>query len=621
MTDDPCNEIVIDGATISPDILSTQVTRRENGIDDATLTAFDEEGKSYLGSLNLGVPVVISYKYADGDNIWHSVFKGTIEELAPNMSKAGEVVSATAYGLGYPLKCSVIATEIGSDSDNPTVDTVGKGVAYVIANYVNKLFGDTILDFEGNHIESGYTLQPYYTSVIGPDSISYVKFKYQDCFTAMQDLMKLAGSARYNADPVDWTGLHWIVSSIEIEGLPKYPWIFFAPVGNHDFGFLETYWPSHPITDPIEVKSDFINSSFVVEPFEANFVAVSGRYVYPNKEFFTENHASEWHFEWEDEDGNVTDEETIVRKGDHSVNLRSFKDANFWFDIPHMNIYAIGTEDDIPKLDFWVFRNGTNISVRLFTTWDRYFEADIKDLTEQGDPDNYDKKLWTNVSLEIGPYLKENNNIWTMHGTPDPDWHEICNIGFYLSGVQPMDAYIDGLQLVGSVVCCAYDSTSIAANGVKMLTIKDSLASLHTIDTTASDYAECSLAQTALGELNRNRFDMLSGKIIIPLDPHIMGGQLVHIHASKKPDDSFQIDQDMRITTVQHSFSNSSAVSILTLISDLKSSVPRTNANSNQYNQIINAIDPKHQTKTLASLSTGGDFDPKLTRVCKDYPS
>jgi len=618
MTDNPEEEIIIDGATISPDILSTQVTRRENGVDDARLLAFEEEGKSYLGSLNLGDPVVISYKYADGDNIWHTVFKGTIEELAPNMSRADESVSATAYGLGYPLKCSVIATEIGKDSENSSWETVGKGIRFLVYNWVDKLFNDTIVD-DGATISSGYDLHTYCADTIAPNTISYWEFKYQDCLTALNDLLMLAESARYNADPDNWVGLHWIVDPIEMPAAGTC--VYFATIGDHNIGALETYWPSHTASGTFEVKSDMINSSFVREPFAANFVAVSGRYVYPNKEFFTENHASEWHFEWEDEDGNVTDEETIVRKGDHSVNLRSFKDANFWFDIPHMNIYAIGTEDDIPKLDFWVFRNGTNISVRLFTTWDRYFEADIKDLTEQGDPDNYDKKLWTNVSLEIGPYLKENNNIWTMHGTPDPDWHEICNIGFYLSGVQPMDAYIDGLQLVGSVVCCAYDSTSIAANGVKMLTIKDSLASLHTIDTTASDYAECSLAQTALGELNRNRFDMLSGKIIIPLDPHIMGGQLVHIHASKKPDDSFQIDQDMRITTVQHSFSNSSAVSILTLISDLKSSVPRTNANSNQYNQIINAIDPKHQTKTLASLSTGGDFDPKLTRVCKDYPS
>ena len=610
MTDNPEEEIIIDGATISPDILSTQVTRRENGIDDATLTAFDEEGKSYLGSLNLGVPVVISYKYADGDNIWHSVFKGTIEELAPNMSKAGEVVSATAYGLGYPLKCSVIATEIGSDSDNPTVDTVGKGVAYVIANYVNKLFGDTILDFEGNHIESGYTLQPYYTSVIGPDSISYVKFKYQDCFTAMQDLMKLAGSARYNADPVDWTGLHWIVSSIEIEGLPKYPWIFFAPVGNHDFGFLETYWPSHPITDPIEVKSDFINSSFVVEPFEFNFVAVSGRYVYPNKEYFTENHASEWHIE--NEYGVCVDESNITKVGDYSVKMISNYIQNFWFDIPWTDFYKIGTPEQIPRLDFWVYNTvGTRVDVKLWNDSNNYFIASLTDQCETN--------KWVHFSLEVGPYLEENNNIWTTYG--NPVWTQIENIGFYLSGVAPLIIYVDGLQLVGSVIACAYDSTHVRENGVRILTIKDSLASLNTLDNTDPNYDSCSLAQTALGELLRNKNDIMSGKITIPLNYHLQGGQIVHIHASQKPDKSFQIDKDFRITQVQHNFTTDGAISILTLIDDLKNSVPRTNASSSSYNMIIQAVNPDHQTKTLSSLKTGGDFDPKLTRVCKDYPS
>jgi len=614
MTDNPEEEVIIDGATISPDILSTQVTRRENGIDDAVLIANDEAGKSYLGSLHLGDPVVISYKYADGDNIWHSVFKGTIEELAPNMSKAGEVVSATAYGLGYPLKCSVIATEIGIDSENSSWETVGKGIRFLVYNWVDKLFNDTILDHEGNIISSGYNLDTYCADSIAPNIISYMEFKYQDCLTALNDLLMLAESAAYNADPVNWVGFHWIVDPIVMPGLGNC--LYFAPIGEHDFGALESYWPSHASSGTFEVKSDFINSSFVREPFAANFVAVSGRYVYPAREYFTENHANEWYTD--DVLAHVHDETTIVRVGTKSVFLHAnvgYYNNEFWFDIPWTDFTKIGSKDDTPKLDFWVYNANGELEVRLWTTSGDKFTTSITSQCVTNE--------WVHISLDIeGPYLKEDqvDSTWQKIGTPD--WHKITNIGFFIHGpVLGLETYIDGLQIVGSVVCCAYDSTSIAAFGVKVLTIKDSLASLNTVDSTDPNYDTCSLAQTAKGELLRNRVDILSGKISIPLEPHMMGGQLIHIHASKKPDTSFQIDQDMRITTVQHSFSNSSAVSILTLISDLKSSVPRTNANSNQYNQIINAIDPKHQTKTLASLSTGGDFDPKLTRVCKDYPS
>ena len=613
----PKQKIVINDVEVTPDIISTAVTRRENGIDNVSLTTDDQAGKVYLSTLNLGDKIEVWYKWEDADDEWVIVFGGTIVDLNPNMSKAGEICSVSAYGFGAPLKNMRVAAEYGSQSNNPTVDTIQKAYNQVIANYVNKLMADGI---GSPPVESGYYIRLSYLDV-APDELPYINFKWQDCFSALNDLLKLAGSSRYVDNPLDWAGLHWCVLPYII-GEEEGPRLLVAPIGNHEsITGMGTLWSTHPLLTPIVVKEDMISHSFQHQIFEANFIAVSGRFVYPKNEFWTEGNADEWHFEWEDEDGNVTDEETIVRKGDYSVNLRSFKDANFWFDIPHMNIYALGTENDIPKLDFWVFRNGTNISVKLFTTWDRYFEADIKDLTEQGDPSSYDEKLWTNVSLEIGPYLKENNNIWTMHGTPDPDWHEICNIGFYLSGVQPMDAYIDGLQLIGSVVCCAYDSTHVRENGVRILTIKDSLASLNTLDNTDPNYDSCSLAQTALGELLRNKNDIMSGRIAIPLNYHLQGGQIVHIHASQKPDKSFQIDKDFRITQVQHNFTTDGAISILTLIDDLKNSVPRTNSSSSSYNMIIQAVNPDHQTKTLSSLKTGGDFDPKLTRVCKDYPS
>ena len=619
MVQDKCKEkITINSIEVSPDILSTIVTRRESSIDDVTFIANDEAGKIYLATLNLGDEVKIEYKWEDGDNIWYVVFGGNIVDLNPNMSKAGEICSATAYGFGAPLKNMRIATELGAESVNLTVDTIGKAYNHMITNYVNKLLGDRIGD---PVVDSGYFLQLYYANSVMTDPLNYILFKWQDCFSALQDLIKLAGSSRYVADPSDWAGLHWIVLPYTIEG-DGGPRILVAPIGDHESvdgeihgtGSMEDVWATNAFVYPIEVKSDMITHGFQHQIFEANFIAVSGRFVFPQNEYFTEGHADEWYSD--DVGAHIHDEDTIKMIGAKSVFLHAntgYYHGEFWFDVPWMDMTKIGTKDAMPKIDFWVYNVNGEMEVRLWTTSGDKFSASITSQLETN--------KWVHITLDIdGPFIDGESTIWEKVGTPD--WSQITNIGFTLHGaVLGLEAYIDGLQIIGAVVACAYDSTHIAAHGVKILTVKDSLTELHTLDTESVDYDKCQLALTALGELNRNRVDVLTGQILIPLSPTVKAGQIVHIHASQLPDESFQIDQDFRITEVRHTFTTQGALTQLSLTDDLKNSVPRTNASSDAYSQLIAAMNPDSQTRTFLSLKTGGDFDPKLTIVAKDYPT
>jgi hypothetical protein len=79
-----------------------------------------------------------------------------------------------------------------------------------------------------------------------------------------------------------------------------------------------------------------------------------------------------------------------------------------------------------------------------------------------------------------------------------------------------------------------------------MLTIKDSLAYTDTL----SEDDTSPLAQTAIYELLRNRLVRTTGQIQIPLNPNILAGQLVHIHAVDRnlPDSDWHYKKEILVT-------------------------------------------------------------------------
>ena len=189
--------------------------------------------------------------------------------------------------------------------------------------------------------------------------------------------------------------------------------------------------------------------------------------------------------------------------------------------------------------------------------------------------------------------------------------------------------WFDGLEIANNCIRGAYTSDCgqptidtctkgcIKHYNCRFLTIKDSLASTDNLDP-ANDSSP--LAQLALYELLRNRAIRTTGQITIPLDPTIMPGQLIHIHACYDEANSiYRIDRDFRITEVQHNFIVSGAASLLKLVDDLLNSIPIDTMDP--YSITMRAINPDFQTRTYASLKTGGDFIASQKPISKDYTS
>jgi hypothetical protein len=429
----------------------------------------------------------------------------------------------------------------------------------------------------------------------------------------------------------------------------------------------------------------------------ANYVLVAGNFVLPMNEEWTEGHKELWTIF----SGVLYDDFVYHKVGNSSLHSEGLPvQAPLWTTIikehPNVDIYAIGSNRNIPHVDFFGRRSSVN-QIQLIVGTGTYNDSDLVDdyffidiTSEVGDEE------WsTLISKKLGDWA--DSDTWGEVGSPD--WHQIDYIGFRIHKGETVlftstEFYVDGFGILGSVIRGAYDSTSIGVYDCRFLTIRDSLASQDNLD---PDNDTSPLAQTALYELLRNRLVRTSGQITIPLTPGILPGQLVWIRSSYIPDgenfdlpdvdqsgtivythnsnlmtgentkfttikegmvqhcadsnnytvtkvindtamyvdrpyvsgdgsgnllisSSYMIDRLFRITEVKHLFLITGALTQLTLIDDLKNSIPINTVDP--YSITMRCINPDYQTRTYASLKSGGDiFNIDLIPISKDYPS
>ena len=265
------------------------------------------------------------------------------------------------------------------------------------------------------------------------------------------------------------------------------------------------------------------------------------------------------------------------------------------------------------------------------------FMTDINHFTMCRIPTLVQDKFIDNVMEVTNETIMYNDDRWEqiVWETPNKvnpvDWSNVNYIGFYFknsSQITYADSWVDDLLIEGTTIRGAYTSDCgelsienckkgcIEHYGCRFLTIKDSLACT---DTLLPDKDSTPLAQLALYELLRNRVVRTTGQIQIPLDPTILPGQLTHIHAAYDvTTNTYKIDEDFRITSVLHSFTRRGAFTNLELTNDLKNSIPINT--SDPYTVVMRAINPDYQTKTLASIKTGGDFVADQVPISRDYP-
>ena len=497
--------------------------------------------------------------------------------------------------------------------------------------------------------------------------IPYVKFPYEDCLSALQDIIKYESALQFLQNSV---GYHWINDP---DGN-----LLVAPVNNHHVWgasssyYVDSKWVLKPYATPFIVKQSMITQQFKQEPPIFNDVLVAGKFRCPlNDDICRGKNQGSW-IEFTTLNG------LIDVSAAPSMSFSSYYDAetpqpSIYFQ-PHLStsgmishwIYPLTPSQTsiidftklmgkhtVPSVNFW-FRWGGNTSayeLRLYVddgTGNPYlpsfFTAPISN--------NASQDGWGYVSIDFPNVVyKRDYGSWKLKTdlsnifTTAPvtlEWSDMAKIRYisiacvgYSIEVGTPYVMMYGLSFNGTVIREAYDSLSILGDGTaahpaygcRQTTIKDSFAqtdSLSSADTTSP------LTLESIYDLQRYRKIRTTGEIAIKLDPAWMAGQQIWIQTEYNPNYTnpststhYKIDKWFRITKVTHLFGGKTgALTKLSLTDDLTSSL--TVDTSNVYTTLMRKVNPDFQSRTFGSLKSNADFDlglPILSLDCTSYTS
>lgn len=595
--------------------LSCKVTLRENAVSSAVFEVNDYKSKTYLSKCDVADNVKIEMKYKDGTDTYTQVFGGWIENLVPSLTDK-EAITVTAYGYGIALSNMLVRHEYGQESNYPTLDTIqevltdaGQGV---IPKYVEKvLTGDN----------SGYTINTTKVPALAhTTAYKYLYFPGKPAIKCLQDLVEL-----YGASEAPNAGCHWIIVP---SGTTAY--LCLATVGNHEnppADVWPTWWNTDQAGSTIEVKKDMVDSRFEKQRSNANFVLFSGVFRRPaNGDNWTENNAGDWGVQ-----GNTVAENEngagLYKVGSYSIrgrlaNLGELGDIYYPSSADlNLNVENIGTENTIPRISFYARRNANadvstvrpflKIGTGAVANNNYFYYYCAQEMT------NVDE--WKQLSFPLGPYydLAERAHDvrhFEWRTTGSPTWVGVDYIKFeFYSDLADARIYIDGLYISGIVTRAAQDTGLYSTQKARMFHIRDDIPKDDSL--IASDDSG-QIGQLCKGELYRAVTTPIHGRIVIPGKETIKAGQLCHIHFGKKSDGSFNINSDMRIIEVTHSFAPDGFRTYLTLTDDVKNSYPIQPTDA--YNALLEAVKPGFQGRESSSIYAG-QVDINQTVLKKSY--
>jgi len=255
--DNPKMQVIIDGATISENCISTVLNLKENAISEVTLIANDEQGETYLNDVNLNDTITIKFKYEDfGVQTWGAIpvsFSGEVVDLQPQLDLQNEVCAIKGYGIGIGLKRMLTGEEYGIQSKHPQLGSLREIVTDetfgIIPRYFNQIFGS---------LSSGYTIGTDHIADIAQD-VNYLMFNFEPCLNSLNDLLAVLSSLLRVTPNYNQPGLHWIVT-------PNNE-LCVAPIGDHDVAGSGTHnvkdvWPTRAY------RPDFPEESILYLPMD-----------------------------------------------------------------------------------------------------------------------------------------------------------------------------------------------------------------------------------------------------------------------------------------------------------------------------------------------------------------
>ena len=582
---------------------SCTVTMRENAVDTAMLVANDEYSDLFVNKVVSGdrIRIYLDYKDRVGSALppTQLVFDGFIDEPEPTLTNRGTTLGITARSVGRSLLMSVCGEEYGSESKHDDLVTLKEIITDatdgVVPKWVNTLPWST-------DTTSGYSLgldaggTDYVATIVG--DIKYLYFAYQPTNKALNDLIDIVQAIKGAA-----AGPHWIVTPTNF--------LCVATVKSHEAG-PATLWPTWTETNAtgstLVEGVHFERHSFLHYPAEANYVLYHGKFQKPTNEVWTEegdasnNGADLWVLE---DGGAAWAKEDDTDAGDFVEGLSSVhftitdeplaKYAQVPTAAQSWDVTKWGGQYNKPYIHFHA-KKANNISACTIqlVSGAQYFEFDLNAVLTSG--------TWRECLFPIGPYwsseIDQGFTGWTNSGgavwTDIDSVRIVANTPVGLAG----DIWIDGLYFIGQVLRGVRPAAAFTAtNPVKVKVITDDIAK---DDSGLAGDETGVMARLAYAEYLRAKTTPIQGTVQIVGQPTWMAGQFVHIHAAKKRDGTFGIDDDFRIQEHRLSLTNQRMLSTLVLTDDDVNAQPRPPMD--QYNLLLKATNPDYQNRQISSV-------------------
>lgn len=600
----------------SEDHISVEVTRRENGWDHATVVMADTQSRNWNTRIAKGDSIQIEVK-DQSDATWTTILNGIITVAMPAFSEGTNVISLKCDGSGYPLDRMKCGQEYGSQSTNPTLDTLQE----ILTDNTDGVFDKWLVKVLGSATDSGYSFTDEVENIVGV--IKYVYFPYKPVDKCVNDVCELVQAIKGVA-----AGPHWIVTTGDK--------IIVSTVASHhataETAGWTTYYGGSLLDSTVEEIVDFPTFAGTELTKEANYILYHGRLRKPASEIWTEGNAANWARTevLATGDSACTDD---TDAGDFLVGIQSVNclsesgvGGGTLFTYPsvaglNLDVTKIGGEYSIPTISFYARVDG-NVTLAAGSTplflmgTGAVNSVDYYIYTLGG---HLQASKWARVVLPVGPHAKR----YPYSGTDEVanlvnagDWTDVDWVAFGItnSGAPAGTIHIDGLNINGHVLRVAKQAAAYSATDpclMKVITDDEGKD-----DTLLASDDSGTIARLAYAEYLRCSTTPLVAMFTTPMIKDLLPGQLLHTHAKKKADASFTVDKDMRVTKLVHTINKDVWLTTPYVTDDVKNSHARTAYND--LNLVLKAARPEFQDRQATSIKMR-DIDITLPVLEKTY--
>ncbi len=583
-----------------------QVTRRESGLDMATIDFLDAWAAHWITDFDVGDTVLVEVKDSS-DGSYTKLLRGRLSPGA-NPVLPPDMMHLTCEGNGWPLNYMMVAAEYGSQV-SASFDEVDEIVDDIINNYVEKIFADA---------SSGFTVDSEIDAATLTSTMRYMSFPYVPAYKAISEMLEIyQGVSGTNA------GAHYLVDT---SVTPK---LYVQKIGAHSATAVSDGWSNYLLgsdaTNATFVQgTDFLDFNFTKMTKEANYVLYYGAWKHPCPiDIFTENNSGDWDGKElvSGDPASINDDNTTYTVGSYSIEVVSEAGAGSgegvraWYPDTYdlgLDITKVGGDYNKPAINMWLFPD-SNVDVdgtHLFP----------QILIGTGDPANGDwfftgikprlvAGQWNPVSMPIGP-----NTGWA-NNTGNADWTDIDYAGIrFMNDAGGAIMNIDGLHFSGYVARVAKQAAAYSSSDPCLMKLAtDDYAK---DDVIADGDKTGTISKLAYAEYLRASSTPITGTFTTALVKDLWPGQKIHVHAKKQSNGSFRIDKDFRVTEFTHVISADGFRTVWTVTDDVTNT--HTQPAYNSINKYLAAVRPGTQDMQAVSMNMRG-ADMTQPRLVNTY--